>query len=276
MQTSTAFAPSPKPEFGPALQSDNFAAFLARLAELPDWNSDPAVEPTYPSPELAGEGEEDLASLSYEQALRVPAQKGNKAQPPRPAAAQTALAVPPSPKVPEPPRALEVYKPFEISEPRHARTTVRFTAGENKLLHKRAAESGIAVSAYVRSCVLEVEALRAQISQLQAGLLQPSQPVAELPAPVAPRPAYSVVEQQLSGPTVPPPQPALPAPPPPRQPLTARTPAPTSAFRLDPRVQAAFDAQKRLSAESPSRFTEPTRPEKKRSFFSLLFGRRSA
>jgi hypothetical protein len=254
MQTSTAFAPSPNP--GP--QSDNFAAFLARLAELPDWDSDPAVEPssTYPSPELAEAGEEDLASLSYENALRTPTHKANrpgKPQLPKPAT-KTALAIQPSPK------ALEIPKPFEIAEPRQARTTIRFTAGENKLLRKRASENNIAVSAYVRSCVLEVESLRAHVKQLMT----------ELHPPAAPQPSYSVTEPQTPTIAAPPPHPALAAPRQPMQPLTARTPQPPSALRLDPRVQAAFDAQKRISGHS-----YPALPEKKRTgFFSFLFGTR--
>ncbi|WP_157439770.1 hypothetical protein [Terracidiphilus gabretensis] len=238
MQTSTAFAPSPNP----GIQPDSFAAFLARLADLPDWDSDPAVEPsgTYASSEPAEAGEEDLASLSYENALRTPALKANRAgnsQPLKPAS-KTALAIQPSPKSLEP-RAQE-FRPLEIIEPRHARTTIRFTAGENKLLRKRAVENNIAVSAYVRSCVLEVESLRAQIRQFQ-------QLMTELRPPQTPRPQM--------------------------QPLTARAPQPVSTLRLDPRVQAAFDAQKRISMQ-PS----PTLPQKQRpGLFSFLFGnRRSA
>ncbi len=74
---------------------------------------------------------------------------------------------------PSPP-SLEISRAFQIAEPRHARTTIRFTAGENKLLRKRAAESNIAVSAYVRSCVLEVESLRAQVRQMMTELRSPS------------------------------------------------------------------------------------------------------
>jgi hypothetical protein len=265
MQTSTAFAPFPNS----GLQSDNFAAFLARLAELPDWDSDPAVEQAgmYASSDPFEESEEDLASLSYETALRTSTRKANRtrnSQPPKPSS-KTALAVQPSPKAPEP-RPFEP-RPFEIVEPRHARTTIRFTAGENKLLRKRAAENSIAVSAYVRSCVLEVESLRSQLQQLMT----------ELRSPAAPHSAYSVTEPQTPTISAPPPQPALAAPPQPRplmQPLTARAPqSPASTLRLDPRVQAAFDAQKRISAQSTT-----AQPEKKRSgFFSVLFGsRRSA
>jgi hypothetical protein len=277
MQTSTAFAPSPSS--GP--QSDNFAAFLARLAELPDWDSEPAVEPsgTYPSPEPAEAGEEDLASLSYEHALRTPTPKASRKEnlQPRKPSPQTALAgAPPMAQSyramgglsnqPSPP-SLEISRAFQIAEPRHARTTIRFTAGENKLLRKRAAESNIAISAYVRSCVLEVESLRAQVRQLMT----------ELRPSAASQSTYSVAEPQAPTLNAPPPQPSLPAPEPPRppmQPLTARTPQPPSTLRLDPRIQAAFDAQKRLSAQHSA----PAIPEKKRSsLFSFLLGnRRSA
>ena len=255
MQTSTAFAPSPNP----GLQSDNFAAFLARLAELPDWDSDPAVEPSsmYASSDPAEGGEEDLVSLSYEQALRTP--------PHKPQRSEKSYSPKPSPKALEP-RPFEISRSLQITEPRHARTTIRFTAGENKLLRKRAAENSIAVSAYVRSCVLEVESLRSQLQQLMT----------EPRSPAASHSIYSVTEPQTPTISAPPPQPALATPPQPRspmQPLTARAPQPASTLRLDPRVQAAFDAQKRISAQS-----SPVLPEKKRSsFFSFLFGtRRSA
>ncbi|MGA2252958.1 plasmid mobilization protein [Terracidiphilus sp.] len=284
MQTSTAFAPSPNP----GLQSDNFAAFLARLAELPDWDSDPAVEPsgTFASFEPSEAGEEDLASLSYEHALRTPTRKARRAanrsgksQSPQ-SVPKTALTIQPSPKALEPrpfePGSFEVPKSLQIMEPRHARTTIRFTAGENKLLRKRAAENNIAVSAYIRSCVLEVESLRAQIQQVQQLMSQQSmsqQLITEPRSPAASRHSYSETEPQTPTLTAPPSAPALTAPQPPRppmQPLTARAPQPASTLRLDPRVQAAFDAQKRISAQ-PS----PALPEKNRSgFFSFLFGSR--
>ena len=257
MQTSTAFAPSP--------QSDSFATFLARLAELPDWNSDAPVEPsgTHVYDDLAETGEEDLASLSYEHALRTSTRKRPHARANRIENSQyanpspkTALAVQPSPK------ALET-RPFEIAEPRQARTTIRFTAGENKLLRRRASENGIAISAYVRSCVLEVESLRAQVERLMTEMNI---------HPCVPQPEYAVPGLQTPTLSAPPPQPALPTPQPtrsPLQPLAARAPQPASALRLDPRVQAAFDAQKRISAALP---------EKKRTgLFSFLFRtRRSA
>jgi hypothetical protein len=277
MQTSTAFAPSPKS--GP--QSDSFAAFLARLAELPDWNSDAPVEPsvTHVYDESAEAGEEDLASLSYEHALRTPTRKrphpaanrietsrftnpSPKTALPKTAIPKSALAVQPSSK------SLET-RPFEIAEPRQARTTIRFTAGENKLLRRRASENGIAISAYVRSCVLEVESLRAQVERLMTEMNI---------HPCAPQPEYAVPALQAPTLSAPPPQTVLPAPQPSRpslQPLAARAPQPASTLRLDPHVQAAFDAQKRLSAQyTPA----PAPPEKKRSgFLSFLFGaRRSA
>jgi hypothetical protein len=244
MQTSTAFAPSPQSD----LQSDSFAAFLARLAELPDWDADePSVQTT--SAPLEEASEDDLASLSYEHALRAPARSAHRAE--AKSSAKVQLATQPSPSL-------------QIADPRRFRTTIRFTVAENDLLRTRATESGLAVSAYIRACVFEVESLRAQVKQLMT---------------VASQPSHSATGPQAPALAALPPQPALAASPGsnpaprPLQPPTARTPQPAPARRLDPRVQAAFDAQKRISAQS-----SPGTPEKKRpGLLALLFGnRRSA
>ena len=286
MQTSTAFAPSPQSDS----QSDSFAAFLARLAELPDWGADlnSAMDsvgkisqsglPVQSS--SADAGEDDLSSLSYEHALRAPSRlqssptqrAQNKPSSKRAAKAELATRPSPSTKLATATAVTSAIavKPapaaLEIAEPRPTRTTIRFTAGENKLLRKRALENGLAVSAYVRSCVFEVEALRDQVRQLMTEL----QTVAA--SGPAHRPVYSVTEPQAPALTAQPVQPALPAPQAqrPLQPLAARDTRPAPAFRLDPRIQAAFDAQKRIAARS-----YPATPEKKRSgFFSFLFGGR--
>jgi predicted DNA binding CopG/RHH family protein len=57
---------------------------------------------------------------------------------------------------------------------------IRLSAAENAQLRQRAAEAGLTVSAYLRSCVLEAEMLRAQVKQALAQLRA-------APAPEKPR-----------------------------------------------------------------------------------------
>lgn len=53
-----------------------------------------------------------------------------------------------------------------LSESRKAASiTIRLSKAECAQLHQRASEAGLTVSAYLRSCTLEVEALRAQVKE---------------------------------------------------------------------------------------------------------------
>jgi hypothetical protein len=51
---------------------------------------------------------------------------------------------------------------------RKASVTIRLSDAESKRLRQRATEAGLTVSAYVRSCALEVDALRVQVKQALA------------------------------------------------------------------------------------------------------------
>ncbi|HTJ30625.1 MAG TPA: hypothetical protein VL346_09000 [Acidobacteriaceae bacterium] len=53
---------------------------------------------------------------------------------------------------------------------RQSIVSIRLNAIESEQLRQRAAESGISVSAYMRSCVLEAEHLRAQVKHALAEL----------------------------------------------------------------------------------------------------------
>jgi predicted DNA binding CopG/RHH family protein len=63
-------------------------------------------------------------------------------------------------------------EPASQTDPRRrcASVTVRLSEAENVRLRKRAAEAGLTISAYLRSCTLEVETLRAQVKQALAEL----------------------------------------------------------------------------------------------------------
>ncbi|MGB6194484.1 MAG: hypothetical protein WBF42_18610, partial [Terracidiphilus sp.] len=53
---------------------------------------------------------------------------------------------------------------------RTSSVTMRMTEEECSQLHHRAAEAGLTVSAYLRSCAFEVETLRAQVKEALAHL----------------------------------------------------------------------------------------------------------
>jgi hypothetical protein len=62
------------------------------------------------------------------------------------------------------------------SDLRSASVTIRLSRSECARLHQRATEAGLTVSAYLRSCAVEAEALRAQVKQALAELKTGSKP----------------------------------------------------------------------------------------------------
>jgi hypothetical protein len=159
----------------------SFASLLASLAGPK--NPDVAFDDSELAP--------DVASLSYESALRaharyrvadpVPA----SASPASPAAPRSlseflqALPQTACDDLPEhdPPGHDSPYRPSpqphrpspeQNQALRSASVTVRFSAEESARLRRRAAEAGLTLSAYLRSCTFEVESLRAQVKQTLA------------------------------------------------------------------------------------------------------------
>ena len=57
--------------------------------------------------------------------------------------------------------------PALVAECRTTALSLRVSAGEHSLLKARATEANLSVSAYLRSCLFEVEDLRAQLRQLR-------------------------------------------------------------------------------------------------------------
>ena len=108
---------------------------------------------------------DDVVTLSYEQALRnharyrmderdiprTPVETGRETH-----AVELALAS-------EMPQQVHVER-----ELRTASVTIRLSAAECARLHQRATEAGLTVSAYLRSCVLEADALRKQVKDALA------------------------------------------------------------------------------------------------------------
>lgn len=142
MHPSAAPAPSPA--------SRTFAGVLMDLA------APPAKRP--PARDLDGL-EDDIAAISYDQALRAHARY-------RP------LAVDPQPQpAPEPAAVAPASAPAIATLPRKSESvTVRLSHEESERLRQRAAEAGLTVSDYLRSCVFEVESLRAQVKETLAAL----------------------------------------------------------------------------------------------------------
>jgi hypothetical protein len=142
MHPSAAPAPSPA--------SRTFAGVLMDLA------APPAKRP--PARDLDGL-EDDIAAISYDQALRAHARYRPLAVGPRPQPAPEPAPVPPA------------SAPAIATFPRKSESvTVRLSQPESEQLRQRAAESGLTVSDYLRSCVFEVESLRAQVKETIAAL----------------------------------------------------------------------------------------------------------
>jgi len=183
MQQSATSQPSPS--------VSSFAGLLATLASPPPSpQSDAAADaPLWNSNDLG----EDVATLSYERALRAHARyrpadwvdklpapagdpgSGARAEAPIESdaagaidAAGVAVAAHAAPEL-----QAGTARDHDL---RSASVTIRLSRAECARLHHRAAEAGLTVSAYLRSCAVEAEALRAQVKQALAELKAGSKP----------------------------------------------------------------------------------------------------
>lgn len=142
----------------------NFASLLAALAS-------PAPKPAsaWSDDELA----DDVATLSYERALRTHA----RYKPPQPdewLRPPAALAPDAAVETSAASRAAECHAETECDpvlfrgleqDKKCASITIRLSQAECVQLRRRAAEAGLTVSAYLRSCTFEAEALRRQVKE---------------------------------------------------------------------------------------------------------------
>jgi predicted DNA binding CopG/RHH family protein len=160
-------APSPIPS--------SFAGMLAALAT-------PAKKPVASvSPWENDELGDDVATLSYESALRTHgryrATDQSLTQMPDPelyrveeAALGATAAIKESAQssaTPEQNRFRHAYLERSLKD---ASITIRMSKAESAQLHRRAAEAGVTVSAYLRSCTFEAESLRAMVKETLAQL----------------------------------------------------------------------------------------------------------
>jgi hypothetical protein len=168
-----------------AAQTDSAPSFAGLLAALAAPAQKPS--PAWHEDELA----DDVTSLSYESALRaharyryahpsdkLPAPDANL---PRrqiePEASSNSIpatksiprcATPPTAAA-QPATARQPFTPFE-RDLKSASITIRMSQAECAQVHQRAAEAGLTISAYLRSCTLEAESLRAMVKETMAQL----------------------------------------------------------------------------------------------------------
>lgn len=119
----------------PASTATNFASLLSSLTSPP---------PKSPEPWDLCALADDVATISYERAL------------------QTHTRMKPSTFAASTPTPARRAKDMS---PRATIVTLRLSHAESAQLHERAAEAGLTVSAYLRSCVFEAEALRTQVRE---------------------------------------------------------------------------------------------------------------
>lgn len=156
----------------PSTGSQSFAGLLAALATPAKSASDGTQAWS------DGDLEDDVVTLSYERALRAharskPADHGDR---PLSAAegteAQPLIAAKPVTNAKLDQQAdvesKAAAQPAAELERRAASVTIRLSTTECARLRQRAAEVGLTVSAYLRSCALEADALRAQVKQTLA------------------------------------------------------------------------------------------------------------
>jgi predicted DNA binding CopG/RHH family protein len=139
-------------------KQSNFAGLLASLTAPKKDSADRG--PGWTDGELG----EDVVTLSYEQALRNHARyrAGEREDRPKPSAPEAR-----SDEWTEPETAQRYQAARDL---RTASVTIRLSKAERMQMNQRAAEAGLTVSAYLRSCVLEADALRAQVKAALAEL----------------------------------------------------------------------------------------------------------
>lgn len=148
-----------------ALGAQDFAGLLAELAaakptRLPPWNDEQLPQ--------------DVATLSYEHALRTHARYKDADVCNAPA-----RTVKPGPRNECASRPAASAAAGGMLQRKCASITIRMSRAECEQLRERAAEAGMTISAYLRSCTFEAEALRAQVKEALAELRR-------APAPKAP------------------------------------------------------------------------------------------
>jgi predicted DNA binding CopG/RHH family protein len=158
-------------ESSPALSPSSFASLLAALTAPPKkadsaWNEDGL--------------EDDVATLSYERALRTHARYRAESPSDQSLTQPSNARSIDSYEVDASPAASSIARSesWSATNPdaaydrnlKSASITIRMSTSECDQLRKRAAEAGLTVSAYLRSCTFEAESLRALVKDTLAQL----------------------------------------------------------------------------------------------------------
>jgi hypothetical protein len=205
----------------PSPTSPSFAGLLAALAAHAQSPGDRSSSPGWQSSHAWNDDglADDVATLSYESALRAHARyrptDQSLTQPayPQPfsfeetSSAASAAAPPPVPHsaanphpTANPEREPNRLRPTPFQRNlKDASITIRMSQAECAQLHRRAAEAGLTVSAYLRSCTFEAESLRAMVKDTLLQLR--SVPTPPKPARSAPprRSRFSKLTRWLAG-----------------------------------------------------------------------------
>lgn len=177
----------------PENPSTSFAGLLAALTTARTRTTQRSVPASPSSHFLADNLEDDVATLTYERALQNHARyRSNEpvSTSAFPQASQAASEAPSQPgkeskAAPKLVTAQSLSSSIDRSLPHVKKTasvTLRMSPAEFSQLQQRATEANLSVSAYLRSCTFEAEALRAQVKQAIAELrdhpagTQPSRP----------------------------------------------------------------------------------------------------
>jgi hypothetical protein len=176
---------SPAPTASPTPSS--FAGFLAALTQPGRAEIDrpkPPIRAHVWNDDLLAD---DVATLSYEQALRAHARY--HADDP---VVDQEMAAPPALVEVAAPQPEAVFSVPSAPEKilKEASITIRLSSEENAQLRRLAAEAGLTVSAYIRSCTFEAESLRALVKDTISQLRTPGTSLQPEPAPQSPRPRH--------------------------------------------------------------------------------------
>jgi Mobilization protein NikA len=132
--------------------------------------------------------DDDITAITYEQALRAHARRDAFTDSPPEPSESDVLAQDGADEIPLPiansaGHRIRIFESPQMpiaNARRSASITVRLRREECDRIHARAAEAGLTVSAYLRSCVLEVEQLRTQVKQTIAGMRTAQHPAPAL------------------------------------------------------------------------------------------------
>ena len=203
-------------------KASSFASLLAGFAALTDKTGEGSRSQHISKDWNDDALEEDVATISYEQALRTHARTRSPfvRDLPDPTESLPPVSLPGlsynelSPNTRKPPKSVDPAEgrigswnsetesglPGTTAEPgcavhlspraenrKSASITIRLSKPECAQLHQRAAAAGLTVSAYLRSCIFEAESLRAQVKETLAQLRSATPVAGPKTAPTVPK-----------------------------------------------------------------------------------------